>query len=379
MDTNKQIGHAAAVILAAGQSRRMIHPQTMGQAKQLIKVAGRPLLEHTIANVRASGVKEIVLVLGSHADEIRRKVKLDGVKVVVNSEFEQGMGTSLRTGLAALDASALAALIVLADQPFVQPATLNQLIAYHAAKKSQIVIPLYKGFRGNPVLLDRSVFPEVMGLSGDVGCRAIFGDHTQGIHKLAVDDAGVLLDADTASDIEELESYAAGRKTSVLPDMELREGAARNGGPELVLVGHHALAIALAKLGQILNFRVTLVDPLLRLDQFPEADCIVHLLDLSMIGSRDCYVVVASRGQCDEEAIEQALETEAKYVAMVANRKRSQEVLRSLAEQGVAESKLKTVRAPAGIDIGAESQEEIALSVMSEIVAVRHGRLPKSP
>jgi xanthine dehydrogenase accessory factor len=111
------------------------------------------------------------------------------------------------------------------------------------------------------------------------------------------------------------------------------------------------------------------VDPLLRLDEFPDADCIVHVLDLSLIDSPEQYVVVASRGRCDEEAIQQALESKAKYVALVANRKRAKEVLHSLAEQGV--QGLDAVRAPAGIDIGAESQEEIALSVMSEIVAVR--------
>ncbi len=362
MDTNKQTAGVAAVILAAGQSRRM------GRPKQLVRVAGKTLLEHTIANVGATGVHEIALVLGAGADEIRNQLMLKGVKVVVNPEFQQGMGTSIGAGLRALSPTATAALIVLADQPFVQPATLDQLIACYAKEKPQIVIPVFKGFRGNPVLLDRSVFPEVMGLTGDVGCRAIFGEHTQGIHKLAVDDVGVLLDADTTEDVEELENYMTGR-SRILPDMELREEYRAGSGAELVLVGHGAMPVALAKLAHMLRFRVTLVDPLLRLDQFPEADCIVHVLDFSLIDSPERYVVVASRGRCDEEAIEQALASGAKYVAMVANRKRSQEVLRSLAEQGVAD--LHTVRAPAGIEIGAESPEEIALSIMSEIVAVR--------
>ena len=362
MDTNKQTAGVAAVILAAGQSRRM------GRPKQLVRVAGKTLLEHTIANVGATGVHEIALVLGAGADEIRNQLMLKGVKVVVNPEFQQGMGTSIGAGLRALSPTATAALIVLADQPFVQPATLDQLIACYAKEKPQIVIPVFKGFRGNPVLLDRSVFPEVMGLTGDVGCRAIFGEHTQGIHKLAVDDVGVLLDADTTEDVEELENYMTGR-SRILPDMELREESRAGSGAELVLVGHGAMPVALAKLAHMLRFRVTLVDPLLRLDQFPEADCIVHVLDFSLIDSPERYVVVASRGRCDEEAIEQALASGAKYVAMVANRKRSQEVLRSLAEHGVAD--LHTVRAPAGIEIGAESPEEIALSIMSEIVAVR--------
>ncbi len=350
------------MILAAGQSRRM------GKPKQLLRVAGKTLLEHTIASARASGASEIVLVLGARADEIRSQTGLERVTVVVNPEYEQGMGTSIGAGLKALSKGVDAALIVLADQPFVQAATLNQLIAHYEKARPQIVIPVFKGFRGNPVLLDRSVFDEVMGLPGDVGCRAIFGDHTQGIHKVAVDDVGVLLDADTTDDVAELENYMAGRN-AILPDMELREGSVNGGVGELLLVGSGAMPSALAKLAHMLRFRVTLVDPLLRLDQFTEADCIVHVLDFSLIDSPDLYVVVASRGRCDEEAIEQALESKAKYVAMVANRRRSKEVLRSLEEQGV--QGLNTVRAPAGIEIGAETPEEIALSVMSEIVAVR--------
>jgi molybdenum cofactor cytidylyltransferase len=362
MDTNKQTANVAAVILAAGQSRRM------GQPKQLVRVKGKTLLEHTITNVRASGVGEIVLVLGAKAEEIRSQVGLDGLKVVVNAEHEQGMGTSIGVGLRALSAGVSGALIVLADQPFVQTATLDKLMEQHWQRKAQIVIPMFKGFRGNPVLLDRSVFPEVMGLPGDVGCRAIFGDHTQGIQKVDVDDVGVLLDADTSADVEQIESYMAGR-AAILPDMELREGALKGGVGELVLVGSGAMPAALAKLAHMLKFRVTLVDPLLRLDEFPEADCIVHVLDFSLIDSPEQYVVVASRGRCDEEAIQQAVESKAKYVAMVANRKRSKEVLRSLVEQGV--QGVDSVRAPAGIEIGAETPEEIALSVMSEIVAVR--------
>jgi molybdenum cofactor cytidylyltransferase len=342
----------------------------MGQPKQLLRAAGKTLLEHTIANVRASGASEIVLVLGARADEIRSQTGLEDVTVVVNPEYEQGMGTSIGAGLKALSKGVNAALIVLADQPFVQAATLNQLIAHYEKARTQIVIPVFRGFRGNPVLLDKSVFAEVMGLPGDVGCRAIFGDHTQGIQKVAVDDVGVLLDADTTDDVAELENYMAGRN-AILPDMELREGASSTtgGAGELVLVGSGAMPMALAKLAHMLKFRVTLIDPLLRLDQCPEADCIVHVLDFSLIDSPERYVVVASRGRCDEEAIELALESKAKYVAMVANRRRSKEVLRSLAEKGVAG--LDAVRAPAGLEIGAETPEEIALSVMSEIVALR--------
>ena len=179
MSGSGQQSGVSAVVLAAGMSRRM------GTPKQLLRIGGETILERTLKNVRASAVAEIVLVLGFAAESVEKEISTERVKIVHNQEYQQGMGTSLRAGLAAVDAGASAALIVLADQPFVRPETLNRLIACHQESKPQIIIPMYKGFRGNPVLLDRSVFPEVKALTGDVGCRAIFGDHTEGIYKLA--------------------------------------------------------------------------------------------------------------------------------------------------------------------------------------------------
>jgi molybdenum cofactor cytidylyltransferase len=165
-------------------------------------------LGQTIDNVRRSAVvDEIVLVLGSSAEAIRRQLPaslLEGVKVVINPAYEQGMASSLQAGLSALDPQIGAALIVLADQPFVRPETLDQLARKHRRTPVQIVIPSYKGVRGNPVLLDRSVFAEVMALEGDVGCRAIFGSHPERILKLEVEDEGILLDIDNQEDYERL-------------------------------------------------------------------------------------------------------------------------------------------------------------------------------
>ncbi|MFL6388971.1 MAG: NTP transferase domain-containing protein [Terriglobales bacterium] len=100
----------------------------------------------------------------------RRRGITERVRIVRNQDYQQGMALSLRTGLAGLDPQAKAALIVLADQPFVEPGTINQLIACHQESKPQVVIPPFNGFRGNPVLLDRSVFAELQSLTGDIGC-----------------------------------------------------------------------------------------------------------------------------------------------------------------------------------------------------------------
>src|SRR5215469_5437145 len=152
MDSPKNNSGVAAVVLAAGMSRRM------GTPKQLLRIDGKIVLERTLENVRKSGVDEIVLVLGFAADAVEKEISTQGIKVVRNDGYEQGMGTSLRAGIAAVNAGTQAALTVLADQPFVQAATLDKLIEHYRTKKAQIVIPLFRGFRGNPVLLDCSIF-----------------------------------------------------------------------------------------------------------------------------------------------------------------------------------------------------------------------------
>ncbi len=369
MSGSRQESGVSAVVLAAGMSRRM------GTPKQLLRIGGETILERTLKNVRVSAVGEIVLVLGYAAESVEKEISTERMKVVHNKDYQQGMGASLRAGLAAVDANASAALIVLADQPFVRAETLDQLIACHQESKPQIIIPMYKGFRGNPVLLDRSVFPELNELRGDVGCRAIFGNHTENIRKLAVDDAGILLDIDSQEEYQKLErGYAAKQdelSRAAIAAVESRKGLP-SGRAELVVAGRDAVAHALVKLGRLLNFTVTVVDPLMTLEELPDADRILHVLDFSLLPpAAERCVVVASRGQFDEEAIEQAILVDASYIALLANRKRAEEITRALRARSLPSEKLDGIRAPAGLAIGAENAEEIALSIMAEIVAER--------
>jgi molybdenum cofactor cytidylyltransferase len=370
---NSRIG---AVILAAGMSSRM------GETKQLLRLGENTLLGQVVENVHSSRVDEIVLVLGHAAETIKERVAIQNLKVVINEAYRQGMGTSLRAGLSALPADVDAALIVLADQPFVRAATLDLLIDRYRQSHAQIVIPMYRGFRGNPVLLDRSVFPEVMALSGDIGCRAIFGNHLEGIVKVPVEDVGILLDLDSKDDFERLQHFGQGTtdesRLIEAANLEGREIAGAGDlpqGRELIIVGRESVAIALAKLGKLLHFTVTVVDPLLKISDVPEAHRLLHSLDFSHLPpAKARYVVVASRGKFDEEAVEQALHANSAYVALLANKKRAQEIHRSLELRGEPPEKLAKVRAPAGLDIGAETPEEIALSIMAEIVSESRNR-----
>jgi molybdenum cofactor cytidylyltransferase len=369
MSEQEKYSGVAAVVLAAGASRRM------GTPKQLLRLAGETILARTLGNVRASQVSEIVLVLGHAAESVEKEISIEGLKVVRNQDYQQGMGTSLRLGLAAVSGGTGAALIVLADQPFVEPETLNQLIACHQETRPQIVIPTYQGFRGNPVLLDRSVFAELQGLTGDVGCRAIFGNHTENIRKLPVEDMGILLDIDSQEEYQKFENAETGNQSEpgnykIVP-LESRANLPED-RPELIIGGRDAVAQALAKLGALLNFAVTIVDPLLSLAEMPDADRVLHVLDFGLLPpAAERYVVVASRGLFDEEAVEQALNMKALYIALLADKKRAEEVMRGLRARSFSAEQLAGVRAPAGLNIGAENAEEIALSIMAEIVSER--------
>jgi molybdenum cofactor cytidylyltransferase len=200
-DTQNPNALVSAIILAAGTSTRM------GRAKQLLPLDGTTVLARAIENVRSAGLVEMVLVLGASAEAIRRQLPrslLEGLKVVVNQAYGEGMASSLREGLSALDPQTGAALIILGDQPFIQPQTLLKIMAGYHRSGAQIVIPTHQGKRGNPVLLSRPVFQEVMALQGDTGCRAIFPNHLDAILKVEVEDQGILLDIDNQDDYDRL-------------------------------------------------------------------------------------------------------------------------------------------------------------------------------
>lgn len=199
----RQVG---AIVLAAGRSARM------GEAKQLLRIQGRTLLELTLEHVRRSAVDEVVLVLGHEAEQIRSELPpelLEGVTAVVNEGYSEGMSSSLRVGFAALGQQVDAALIVLADQPFVRPETMNTILSAYQQSSAAAVVPYYEGKRGNPVLLDRSLFDEARALAGDVGFREILARHAAKVQALDVSDEGVALDIDSRDDYDRLRDRTA--------------------------------------------------------------------------------------------------------------------------------------------------------------------------
>ena len=141
---------------------------------------------------------------------------------------------------------------------------------------------------------------------------------------------------------------------------------------QLVIVGRAPVARALATLGAALRMRVVVADPDATPTDFPAADLLVP--DLAQAGvDQRAAVVVATRGEYDEDAVRSALATPARYIALVASRTRAGVLIEALADAGVPRESLARLRFPAGLDIGARTEEEIALSILAETVLTRGG------
>src|SRR3974377_1369866 len=142
--------------------------------------------------------------------------------------------------------------------------------------------------------------------------------------------------------------------------------------PHLLILGRSPIAQTLAKLGNIMNYAVSVAAADVRRETFPDADMLQENLDLSQIKiTPQTFIVVSTQGEDDEEALEKALTAGAQYTAFVASKVKAQKVFEYLRERGIAEDKLNKVRVPAGLDIHAASPEEIAVSILAEIIQVK--------
>ena len=190
----------SGVVLAAGGSRRL------GRPKQLLPLAGEPVLAHVVRSALASGLAEVVTVLGHEADAIAAAVGDRGQRTVVNPDWAAGQSTSLRAGLAAIDPAADAVLFLLGDQPGVGCETIDAVLA--AARDDPEARPIaaaeYGGRLGNPVLFRRALFPDLAALIGDEGARRLLRADPGRVLRVPVGDGPPPPDIDTEDDYRAL-------------------------------------------------------------------------------------------------------------------------------------------------------------------------------
>ncbi|WP_417688423.1 NTP transferase domain-containing protein [Roseibium sp.] len=200
----EQPGHGkatkvAAIVLGAGKSSRM------GAANKLLEqVDGKPLVAHAVAAASKAGLAQVLVVTGHMADDVQAAVGAYTPDVVHNPDFADGMATSIRTGLSALDPDIGAAIIMLGDMPGVTEETVNAIVeAYRENPDRMIVTASCQGKRGNPVLWDKRFFSDLMQLHGDVGARHIIAENRHLVEEVEVG-PGAHIDLDTP---EALDSY----------------------------------------------------------------------------------------------------------------------------------------------------------------------------
>jgi len=183
----------SAILLAAGQSKRMV-----GENKLAKKIQGVPLIKHSVKNILAASIDELIIVLGYQKEIIEKLIdKNEKIKFVFNKDFESGMASSIKTGLDNLSEKTEAFFICLGDMPMVNHDIYNQII--RSKNNKEIIVPTYKGQQGNPVLFSNSMRNKIMHIQGDIGAKKILELNKDKILNLDINDQSITKDFNTKS------------------------------------------------------------------------------------------------------------------------------------------------------------------------------------
>jgi molybdenum cofactor cytidylyltransferase len=177
----------AAVILSGGASERM------GSPKALLPFQGRPFLEHLLEITRHPSVGVRRVVLGAQAEPITKEVPLAADEIVINKDWEQGQLSSIQAALRSLPAETEGMLLCLVDHPLVTAGLVTELIERFQATHAPIVLPVYEGRRGHPVIFSAAVYEELLKAPADKGARAVVWAHAAEVAEVLTDEEGCVL------------------------------------------------------------------------------------------------------------------------------------------------------------------------------------------
>ena len=188
----------SAILLAAGQSKRM-----NGENKLSKEIQGIPLIKHSVKNILTSSIDELIVILGYQKEIVEKLIgKNEKMKIVFNKNFENGMASSIKTGLNHFSEKTEAFFICLGDMPLVSHNIYNQLIK--SKNNKEIIVPTYKGQQGNPVLFDKSMKEKISNISGDFGAKKILELNKDKILNLEINDQGITKSFNTQGDFSSL-------------------------------------------------------------------------------------------------------------------------------------------------------------------------------
>jgi molybdenum cofactor cytidylyltransferase len=191
----------AAIVLAAGQSRRM------GENKLLADVDREAMIQRTVRAVIGSAARPVLVVTGYQQEAIANALSGLDVRLVHNPHYADGLSTSLRAGLSALPGDTEGAIVCLGDMPNVTSGEIDRLIAaFNPTEGRSICVPTHNGKRGNPVLWSAEFFPEMMTVGGDAGAKHLIGDYGDAVCEVEMASDAVLTDIDTPEALAALRS-----------------------------------------------------------------------------------------------------------------------------------------------------------------------------
>jgi molybdenum cofactor cytidylyltransferase len=200
------VQNIAALVLAAGRSSRM-----GGANKLLAEIGGRPLVRIVVEQALASRARPVVVVTGHQRERVEGALSGLPVQFAHNRDFADGLGSSLRAGIAALPARADGAIVCLGDMPQVDAAMIDRLIgAIDPDKGALIAVPSIDGKRGNPVVWSRRFFPELMAVEGDIGARHLIGRYSEAVTEVPLTGTAALTDIDTPEALEAVRAELEG-------------------------------------------------------------------------------------------------------------------------------------------------------------------------
>ena len=184
----------SAILLAAGESKRM------GVNKLALPWGRKTVLERCVDALVRSNIKEVVVVLSDRTKALGNRLRGPKVRLVMNPNYERGMSTSIRRGVQAVDRKSDGILIALGDQPLLRTKTINALIHALVQEKGKIIVPIFRGSRGHPVLFGPTFKKELLQLKGDVGARSLLQRHPKSVFEVRTRSEGVVVDVDTWND-----------------------------------------------------------------------------------------------------------------------------------------------------------------------------------
>ncbi|HEY2988205.1 MAG TPA: nucleotidyltransferase family protein [Candidatus Binatia bacterium] len=182
----------AAVVLSAGESSRM------GRPKALLPIGKLSFLERIVKSLRATKVEKIIVVLGHNAEEMKNKIRHLPVTITINRDYAQGQLSSLAVGIRALQAENVDGLLLhLVDHPYLNPDLVDRMIERFYESKKLIVVPVWKGRRGHPVIFSRRLFGELSSAPLAEGAKSVVHAHADETLEVETDDERITFDIDT--------------------------------------------------------------------------------------------------------------------------------------------------------------------------------------